>query len=148
AGKEEMENMLGAQVEQLNAVMTERNDHIEELNKSLDELKLKYETLMAEKDNLNAKLAEFSAETNSKEDRVDQMNYELIAARELAEDLRSRVKELEIEVEKRQEIIMEGAEEKREAIRQLCFSLEHYRSGYHQLRQAVKGHKRLPVMAS
>ncbi|XP_022856004.1 protein NETWORKED 4A-like [Olea europaea var. sylvestris] len=148
AGKEEMENMLGAQVEQLNAEITERNDHIEELNKSLNELKLKYDILMAEKDNLNATLAEFSAEINSKEDRVDKMNDELITARELAEDLRSRVKELEIEVEKRQEIIMEGAEEKREAIRQLCFSLEHYRSGYHQLRQAVIGHTRLPVMAS
>ncbi|KAL2470862.1 Protein NETWORKED 4A [Abeliophyllum distichum] len=148
AGKEEMENMLGAQVEQLKAEITERNNHIEELNKSLDALKLKYVMLMAEKDNLNAKIAALSAEMNSKEDRVDKMNVELIAAHELAEDLRSRVKELEIEVEKKQDIIMEGAEEKREAIRQLCFSLEHYRSGYQQLRQAVIGHKRLPVMAS
>ncbi|CAA2966220.1 protein NETWORKED 4A-like [Olea europaea var. sylvestris] len=148
AGKEEMENMLGSQVEELKAEITERNDHREELKKSFDVLKLKYGMLMAEKDDLNAKIDALSAEMSSKEDQVDKINVDLIGAREMAEDLRSRVKELEMEVEKRQEIIMEGAEEKREAIRQLCFSLEHYQSGYHELRKAVTRHQRLPVMAS
>lgn len=148
AGKEEMENMLRAQIEQLKAEITERNYHIEELKKSFDVLKLKYDMLIAEKDNLNAEIAALAAEMISKDDQVDKINVDLICAHQLAEDLRSRVKELEIEVEKRQEIIIEGAEEKREAIRQLCFSLEHYQSEYRELRKAVTRHKRLPVMAS
>ncbi|TVU21646.1 hypothetical protein EJB05_31296, partial [Eragrostis curvula] len=38
--------------------------------------------------------------------------------------------------------IFESAEGKREAIRQLCFSLEHYRHGYQQLRQLLQDYKR------
>jgi hypothetical protein len=63
-------------------------------------------------------------------------------------DLRVRVCELEEEVEKQKLIIFDGAEGKREAIRQLCFSLEHYRHGYQQLRQVLQGHKGPMVMAS
>ncbi|PHT31864.1 hypothetical protein CQW23_28201 [Capsicum baccatum] len=59
------------------------------------------------------------------------------------EELRSRVKELEREVERQKEIVLEGPEEKREAIRQLHLSPEHYRNGYQRLRQALE-HKRLP----
>ncbi|KAI3461735.1 hypothetical protein Pfo_018398 [Paulownia fortunei] len=162
AAKAEMEVILRAQIEQLKADIAERDDRVEELKKKLDELKLKYDMLMAVKDDLNAKIAALGAEMSSKDDQIAQMSkhlhqlhmqhVELIAgaegARRLAEELCSRVKELEMEVERKQETILEGAEEKREAIRQLCFSLEHYRSGYHQLRQAIIGHKRPAVMAT
>jgi len=84
--------------------------------------------------------------------QLDVEHAELITgtegARKLVEELRSSAKELEEEVERQRVVILEGAEEKREAIRQLCFSLEHYRNGYHMLRQAFMGHKRLPVLAS
>ncbi|CAK9182341.1 unnamed protein product [Ilex paraguariensis] len=155
AGKSEMEALLGAEIEQLEVGIAERGSRIEELNKSLDALKLKYDMLIAERDNLNA-------ESSSKDDRIDQMgkhlhqlhmeHVELTAAaertRKQVEELRSRGRELEEENERQREVILEGAEEKREAIRQLCFSLEHYRNGYQQLRRAFLGHKRLPVMAS
>ncbi|KAF2296925.1 hypothetical protein GH714_012833 [Hevea brasiliensis] len=98
----------------------------------------------------------------SREDRIDQMDKHLQqlhmehvklitsaeGARKLAVELRSKVKDLEEEVERQRVVIVEGAEEKREAIRQLCFSLEHYRNGYHRLRQAFVGHKRVPVLAA
>ncbi|KAG8387943.1 hypothetical protein BUALT_Bualt02G0073800 [Buddleja alternifolia] len=129
---------------------------LEEVKKSLDALQLKYET---EKDNLNMMIDALGAEVNSKDDEIEEMNkhlhqlhMELIdgaeGTRKLAEELRARIRELEREVETKQEIIVQGAEEKREAIWQLCFSLEHYRNGYHRLREAVMGHKRMPVLAS
>ncbi|KAA8550451.1 hypothetical protein F0562_002135 [Nyssa sinensis] len=155
AGKTKMEDLLGAEIEQLNAGISERGDQLEELNKSQD-------ALVAERDELNAKTLAHLAELSSRDKRIDEMakhlhqlhmeHVELIAgtegARRLVEELRSRVKELEQEIERQRAVISERAEEKREAIRQLCFSLEHYRNGYHRLRQAFIGHKRLPIMAS
>ncbi|CAI9107162.1 OLC1v1006461C2 [Oldenlandia corymbosa var. corymbosa] len=154
-GKAEMETTLGAEIEQLKAEISEKSDHIEELSKNLDALK-------AEKDALDAKIAGHVAEINSKDIHIDEMNkhlhqlhmehMELISRAEGAykqtEELGSKIKELELQVDRQQELILEGAEEKREAIRQLCFSLEHYRNGYHRLREAVIGHKRHPVMAT
>ncbi|GFZ01753.1 kinase interacting (KIP1-like) family protein [Actinidia rufa] len=117
AGKTEMQVLLQAEIEQLKVAFESE-----------------YKILMAEKDEVNAKITTLAAEPKVCVDSL--------------EELRSRVKELEEEVEKQREVISVGAEEKREAIRQLCFSLEHYRIGYHRLRQAFVGHRRLPVMAS
>lgn len=161
AGKEEMEMLLKYEIEQLKLTIAERDNHIEELNRNLDALHKKYDALETEKDDLNARVALVDQELSSKDDQIDQMNNHLHqlhiehvtliseteGARKTVEELRSRVKELEREVERQKEIVLEGAEEKREAIRQLCFSLEHYRNGYQRLRQALE-HKRLPVMAA
>ncbi|KAL8129847.1 hypothetical protein V2J09_019002 [Rumex salicifolius] len=54
-------------------------------------------------------------------------------------------KELKVQVERQKELILEVEEEKREAIRQLCNSLEYYRRGYEQLREASSQHKELPA---
>lgn len=161
AGKEEMEMLLKSEIEQLKLTIVERDNHIEELNRNLDALYQKYDALETEKDDLNARVALLDEDLSSKDDQIDQMNNHLHqlhiehvtliseteGARKMVEELRSRVKELEREVERQKEIVLEGAEEKREAIRQLCFSLEHYRNGYQRLRQALE-HKRLPVMAA
>ncbi|MCD9641638.1 hypothetical protein HAX54_027953 [Datura stramonium] len=161
AGKEEMEMLLKSEIEQLKLTIAERDNHVEELNRNLNALYQKYDALETEKDDLNAKVALLDEELSSKDDQIDQMNSHLHqlhvehvvliseteGARKMVEELRSRVKELEREVERQKEIVLEGAEEKREAIRQLCFSLEHYRNGYQRLRQALE-HKRLPVMAA
>jgi hypothetical protein len=64
------------------------------------------------------------------------------------DELRLKVVELEKEVDGQRVELSAVAEEKRAAIRQLCFSLEHYRSGYKELREAFLGHKRHSVMAS
>ncbi|GAU42593.1 hypothetical protein TSUD_303090 [Trifolium subterraneum] len=47
--------------------------------------------------------------------------------------LKLRVEELEKEVSTQNGVISDKDEEKREAIRQLCYSLEHYRNGYREL---------------
>ncbi|CAA2959448.1 NETWORKED 4A-like [Olea europaea subsp. europaea] len=162
AGKAEMEVILGAQIEQLKVEISKKKDHIEELNKILDASRLSDNVLRSEKDSLDAKISTLSAEIGLKDDQIDQMknhlhklhmeHVELIVAAEgahkIAEKLRTRVKELETDVERKEEVILEGAEEKREAIRQLCLSIEHYRNGYHWLRQAVISLKQVPVMAS
>lgn len=148
AAKAEMGSLLGAEIEQL--------------KKSVDELKLKYEAITGERDELNVKVANLNSEMSSKDNQIERLSkhldelhvqhVELIGgidrSRKVIEGLRSRVEELEIEIERKEVVILEGAEEKREAIRQLCFSIEHYREGYRQLRQAFVGHKRLTVIAS
>lgn len=153
AARAEMEVTLGAQIEQLKADIAERDDCVEELNKNLHGLQVKHDTLVAIRDKLNAKVAALGAEIGSKDHHLHELHLqhvELIIsteeARKSAEELRERVKVLEVDVERKQETILEGAEEKREAIRQLCFSIEHYRSGYHELRLAVAGHGRSAVM--
>ncbi|KAG7637979.1 Protein NETWORKED 4B [Arabidopsis thaliana] len=55
--------------------------------------------------------------------------------------LRRRSSELTEEVERTRVSASEMAEQKREAIRQLCMSLDHYRDGYDRLWRVVAGHK-------
>jgi chromosome segregation ATPase len=155
AEKTYIEERLTGEIEHLKADIVDRGDRIENLNKSLDALKV-------DRDELNAKVLTLTAEVSHRDDRIDQMDKhlqqfhveqaelitEMEGSRKFVGELRSRAKELEEEVERQRVVIFEGAEEKREAIRQLCFSLEHYRNGYHMLRQAFIGHKRVPVLAS
>ncbi|KAL1565756.1 protein NETWORKED 4A-like [Salvia divinorum] len=148
SAKDEAEAVLGAQIELLKADISERDNCVEELNRNLD-------TLLAARDELNAKVAALGAEISSRDEHMHELHLQHVQltvsveeARKSAEELRSRVAELEIDVERKQGAILEGAEEKREAIRQLCFSIEHYRSGYHQLRKAVTGHHRVVAVTA
>ncbi|XXG40039.1 hypothetical protein AAC387_Pa01g0849 [Persea americana] len=140
-----------------------KSENVEELNRNLDAQKLKYDMLVAERDEVSAKVFVLVADVSSREDQICEMaehlnrlhldHARLIAGTEsiqkLVNELRVKVKELEEEVETQRAVIADNAEAKREAIRQLCFSLEHYRDGYLQLRQALHGHKhkRRAVMA-
>lgn len=146
--KTELEERIVGEIEQLKASIAERDNHIENLNGSLDSLK-------AERDRLESDVI-------SRDDRMDQMEKHLQQlhmkhtdlikgaedAHRMVGELRLKAKELEEEIEKQTVVILEGAEEKREAIRQLCFSLEHYRSGYISLRKAVIGHRGVAVLTS
>ncbi|KDO67570.1 hypothetical protein CISIN_1g037185mg, partial [Citrus sinensis] len=159
---EAQERGMQSEINQLKVEVCERDNRIEALNKIMDSLKLKYDMLMAEKDEINAKVNTLMAEARSRDNHIGQIeehsrklhmeHAELIAAsessRKLVDELRFRVKELENEVDRQRMVILDAAEEKREAIRQLCFSLEHYRSGYQELRQAFLGYKRPAVMAA
>ncbi|CAL5322832.1 unnamed protein product [Camellia sinensis] len=152
---EAQQNGLSSEIEQLKADASERSELMEALNKKLDMLKLKYDMVVAEKDGFNAKVQTLIADMNSRDNQIkllEEQCVELIAgsenARELVDALRLRVGELEKEVGMQRVVMSDRAEEKREAIRQLCFSLEHYRNGYHELRQAFIGHKRHAVLAS
>lgn len=138
-----------------------KSENVEELIRNLDAQKLKYDMVEAERDEVSAKVLALVADVSSREDRICEMDEHLnrlhldharlIAGTEsvqkLVNELRVKVKELEEEAETQRAVIADNAEAKREAIRQLCFSLEHYRDGYLQLRQALHGHKRRAVMA-
>lgn len=153
--KIEMEEALKSEIQLLKADIEQRENNIKDLNTSLDALK-------SEKDILHVEVGSLKEEVNSKDGRIEHLNshlnqlhmehVQLIAGMEEAhkqvEELKSKAKQLEEEVERQKTVILEGAEEKREAIRQLCFSLEHYRNGYDMLRQRVMGHKRVPVLAA
>ncbi|GMJ08895.1 Networked 4B [Hibiscus trionum] len=138
---------------ELKLELAERSNCIKVLTEDL-------ETSKSERNGLKSEMYSLQAKVSSREVRIVQMDMhlhqlhmehvKLIAkaegAQKIEEELQSKVKELEDEIKKQRTSILEGAEAKREAIRQLCFTLEHYRNGYHTLRQAVIGHKRIPVL--
>ncbi|KAJ4719251.1 protein NETWORKED 4A-like [Melia azedarach] len=155
AEKTELEQRLYAELEQLKADIAERDDHIEDLNGSLNTLRCEREGLHVEVRALKEDVIYRDNQINKMKMHLEQLHMEhvkLIASTEeagkLVSELRSRAKELEEEIEKQRVMILEGAEEKREAIRQLCFSLEHYRNSYINLRKAFIGHKGVAVLAS
>lgn len=169
AEKMQMKNLHDAQeialqreISQLKVELIDRGEHVEVLNKNFDSLKSKYDMLMAEKDGMSAKVNTLIADVNSRDNQIRQMeghlqqlhteHEKLIAgsqsSRKLVDELRLKVVELEKEVDGQRVELSAVAEGKRAAIRQLCFSLEHYRSGYKELREAFFGHKRHSVMAS
>ncbi|WCJ20110.1 Kinase interacting (KIP1-like) family protein [Euphorbia peplus] len=154
--------VLQGEISHLRVELGEKSVHVEILNKQLDTFKFKYDMLVAEKDGINAKVSTLIADVRLRGNQIGQMEEhlrekqmniaELIAGSESLQKqqhvLRMRILELEREVDKQRVELSAGAEEKREAIRQLCFSLEHYRSGYKELCQAFVQHKRHAVMAS
>lgn len=169
ASKLEMKGMYEAQeikwqcdIEGLKVHLNEKGAEVEMLNKSCDGLKLKYDMLMAEKDGLIAKIHTLNAQLCDRDIKIQDLeaklhhlklqHVDITAVSESSlkqrDDLKLKVEELEKEVERQAAIISDRAEEKREAIRQLCFSLEHYRSGYQELREAYIGLRRHVVTAA
>ncbi|KAL8114447.1 hypothetical protein AgCh_021342 [Apium graveolens] len=74
---------------------------------------------------------------------LDELHIEHVQLIAETERTSSRVIALKQELNKKEVVIIQGAEEKREVIRKLCFSLENYRDGYQQLRRAFVRHRRL-----
>lgn len=153
--KIEMEAELKNGIQLLKAEIEQRENNIKDLNVSLDNLKL-------EKDNLNVEVGSLKEDVNSRDGRIGSLDrhlndlhiehVQLISSLEEAcrqvEEIKTKAKNLEEQVERQKTEILEAAEEKREAIRQLCFSLEHYRNNYHMLKQHFIGHKRVPILAA
>ncbi|PAN32427.1 hypothetical protein PAHAL_5G486800 [Panicum hallii] len=155
-----------AQLEQLRAEKAEASlkseEQISELNETIADLKKKLDLLSSEKSAVDNKMSILLIDVTTRDEKLKEMDSHLHqlhlehvklleeadVARKAVSDLRARVCELEEEVEKQKLMISDSAEGKREAIRQLCFSLDHYRHGYEQLRQLLQGHKRPMVMAS
>ncbi|KAJ0266371.1 hypothetical protein HA466_0003910 [Hirschfeldia incana] len=131
---------LEAEISALKADLASRDELIEALNKDSDEHKLRYDMLMAEKDgvcdNLKAEMRSRDIQIKQMEEKLNQL-AELVPEsgndKSIVEELRARVEELEKQAEQQRNALSEREEEKREAIRQLCFSLDHYKSGYRQL---------------
>ncbi|XP_004500379.1 protein NETWORKED 4A [Cicer arietinum] len=132
--KSDMEEKLKCEIEILKKDIQDKKNNIEDLNMRLDDFN-------DEVENMNMQLDQLHMEHMKMSSGMEE------ALRHVVE-LESRVKELEDEIERQKIEILEGAEEKREAIRQLCFSLEHYRNGYNVLRQAFLDNKRSPILTS
>ncbi|KAI3908662.1 hypothetical protein MKW92_040403 [Papaver armeniacum] len=109
---------------------------------NLGELKINFDTLRAERDELAAKVTSLATDVESRDEMICHMEEHF---RKLHNE-HKRLRRLEREVERQRDMIAEGAEEKREAIRQLCFSLEHYRNRYYEFRNAfIELTKQAPV---
>uniref|UniRef100_A0A0D9WD90 NAB domain-containing protein n=1 Tax=Leersia perrieri TaxID=77586 RepID=A0A0D9WD90_9ORYZ len=135
---------------------------ISDLNQDLANVKTKLELLLSEKSLVDNKVTTLLTDITTRDEKMKQMDDHLNQlqlehaklmtqadlTRQALSELHSRVFELEQEVEMQKLVISESAEGKREAIRQLCFSLEHYRSGYQELRQLLHGQKGPLVMAT
>ncbi|KAL8129057.1 hypothetical protein V2J09_018212, partial [Rumex salicifolius] len=124
-----LEKKMSDEIEVLQADISEKRDQLETLDKNLNDLILKYDSLVSERDELSTQVATLKPEAS------------------LSNELKLVVDEIKDEVERQKVLIMEGEEQKREAIRQLCFSIDHYRNDYEQLRRAFIGRKRLSVFA-
>ncbi|KAH0469163.1 hypothetical protein IEQ34_002395 [Dendrobium chrysotoxum] len=133
-------------------VCTESEKQISELNQNLYKFKMKVDMLTLEKEELNAEVIRLIEDIETWDDesrKIDeqlrelQLEHEKLIqevedARKASMELTNRVRELEEEVEMQRGVIIDCAEGKREAIRHLCLSLEHYRDGYQQLRQILR----------
>ncbi|XP_071720982.1 protein NETWORKED 4A-like [Rutidosis leptorrhynchoides] len=127
-----------------------------EMEGEIEQLKIEKDDLVVKVNELDRELTLKDAEIDGLSQHLDQLHLEHVElvdqiekSNKSIEELTFRGEELEREIERQREVIEEGAEEKREVIRQLCFSLDHYRDGYQMLRQAFTGHnKRHQVMAS
>lgn len=151
----EMEAEFKDRIELLKAEIKQRENNKKELIAILDALKL-------ERDNLNIVISSLKEDVNSRDDRIESLDQhlnelhmehvQLISGmeetRRQVEEIKTKAKKLEEQVERQKSEILETAEEKREAIRQLCFSLEHYRNNYDMLKQHFIGHKRVPILAA
>nr|DAD25750.1 TPA_asm: hypothetical protein HUJ06_027218 [Nelumbo nucifera] len=155
--KTEMQSVHGiekvgmqGEIEELKAEIWRRVEEVETLNKSFETLKQEYDVLISERDGMNDKVQTLLGELTGRDEQIHKMGDDLEQLRNeqmevkkgcegthiLVEELQSRAKQLEEEVEKQRTTIVDRSEEKREAIRQLCFSLDHYRDENQKLRQA------------
>ncbi|KAI4368933.1 hypothetical protein MLD38_017433 [Melastoma candidum] len=147
--------------DRFNRLVSQLRTEIAERAEEHENLKNIYNLLLSERNALHTQVSQLEAENlskseqiNEREKQLEQMWLELVeraiaseALQELVQELRARARQLEEDLDRHGLIILEGAENKREAIRQLCFSLEHYRNHYHSLQQAFlryKRHKRAP----
>ncbi|KAG2305905.1 hypothetical protein Bca52824_025653 [Brassica carinata] len=153
---EERNRLVG----ELERKLSDSNDKIRTLERELDECHELLEVSEVEVSKLNEMLSErrsekaddggadllldsLRAELRSRDVQIEQMeeylNQVCVKDKSVVEELESRVEELENQVEKQRDVISEREEEKREAIRELCFSLDHYKSRYVELVISLSG---------
>ncbi|GFP86630.1 hypothetical protein PHJA_000806800 [Phtheirospermum japonicum] len=142
-------------IESVKNEISEKNELVGSLNENLDGFKLKYDLLMVEKDGVIAKVQTLGAEISCRDDMIRHLEHNLKelhsenkrlsqlceSGNELTCELKSRIEELEREAGMKAIVISDMAEGKREAIRQLCFSIEHFRCAYEEVRDACVARK-------
>ncbi|CAN1795533.1 Protein NETWORKED 4A [Linum perenne] len=148
--KAEMEEMHISETELLKSQIAKRDEHIAQLESIMSNLKSEKDKVTVRANALEAELVSREHQIDAMEKHLEELHRELEAMTLVAEEARRKAVEMEEEAERQRNLVRESAEEKREAIRQLCVSIEHYRVGYHELRQAFAGggHRRVAVMAA
>nr|VDC79766.1 unnamed protein product [Brassica rapa] len=137
----EERNQLGEQLRELEShvrLILEEKAGIEE------KLKVESEKLSVMKDESNV----LRDEIGKREEKIKEMEKHMKELHMEQVRLRRRSSELAEEVERTRVAASEVADQKREAIRQLCMSLDYYKDGYERLWNVVAGHKRGVVLAS
>ncbi|XP_058753113.1 protein NETWORKED 4B-like [Vicia villosa] len=145
--RNEAENLTHLQeIRNLRTKLGQRMNDVEAANK-------KSARVMIQIDEANVQIDKLKAEICSRDDEISHLKkyindvntsrIELVLnyRAKLNEEnkLKLKVEELEKEVKKQNGVILDMAKEKKEAIRQLCNSLEHYRSGYNERIRALNG---------
>ncbi|KAE8706460.1 Methyl esterase 17 [Hibiscus syriacus] len=136
---------LQGQISQLRAEVDEKAVHVEALNKDLDKVKLKYDGVTAKVNTLVGEVRSRGSLIRQMEEHLQQLSREhqqLISgskhAKNVEDELKLKIKDLEKEVDRQRIMISDVSEEKRQAIRQLSFTLEHYMSGYKEFQASLK----------
>uniref|UniRef100_A0A1J3JPR1 NAB domain-containing protein n=1 Tax=Noccaea caerulescens TaxID=107243 RepID=A0A1J3JPR1_NOCCA len=133
---------------QLGEQLRELESHIrliiEEKAEMEEKLRGEFEKIRVMRDESNV----LREEIGKREEKVKEMEKHMKELHMEQVRLRRRSSELGEEVEKTKVAATEVAEQKREAIRQLCVSLDYYRDEYERLWRVVSGHKRGVVLAS
>jgi len=134
--------VLQDEISSLREELGQRMHDVEAVNKELN-------MVVIERDEANVKIDKLQTEICSCGDQISNMTRYIMELKEVGVDkkttlnevnkLKLRVGELEKEVTEQNAVILDMAEEKKEAIRQLCCSLEHYKNGYLELLQATYG---------
>ncbi|KAK8596529.1 hypothetical protein V6N13_001150 [Hibiscus sabdariffa] len=140
---------------ELKLELADRSNCIKVLNEDIETSKSERNELMSEMYSLKAKVSSREVRIVQMDSHLHQLHMEHVKviakaeeAQKLEEELLSKIKELEDEIKRQRITILEGAESKREAIRQLCLTIEHYRNEYHTLWRAFIGKKRIPVLTT
>ncbi|XP_028778882.1 protein NETWORKED 4A-like [Neltuma alba] len=156
------EMVLRGEISFLKEELGERRHDIDALNKEIDGHKHKYDMVVAENDGASAKIHKLIADARTRDNLIENMEKDLCLFHAHHEELKSisearlnqvnelklKLKELEIMVARQKAVMSERAEEKREAIRQLCYALDHFKSGYQELRRAFTEQRRHAVATS
>jgi chromosome segregation ATPase len=133
--EDEIESLMEEQGQRMDMLMIE----LEKANNMIDYLK-------AEICSRDDKISNMKKYTDDVKTSLKELMVEYNTALNEVNNLKLRVGELENEVTRQNGVITDMAEEKKEAIRQLCSSLEHskskleyYKSGYNELLQTLYG---------
>ncbi|KAK4277709.1 hypothetical protein QN277_015663 [Acacia crassicarpa] len=156
------EMALQGEIGCLKEELGERRHEIEAFKKEIDSHKHKYDMVVAENNGAKAKIHKLIADARTRDNQIENMEKDLClfhaqheelkltseARLNQINELKLKVEELEIVVARQKAVMSERAEEKREAIRQLCYALDHFKSGYQELRQAFTEQKRHAIVTS
>ncbi|CAH8282359.1 unnamed protein product [Eruca vesicaria subsp. sativa] len=137
----EEQSQLGEKLREVESYVRIITEEKAEMEEKLREETQKLSVMRAESDVLREEIGKREEKIKEMEKHMKELHMEQVR-------LRRRSSELSEEVEKTRVATSEVAEQKREAIRQLCVSLDYYKDGYERLWKVVAGHKRGVVFAS